>query len=79
MTCFFCSNQINPHKQRYVQATVEHHYKHGGFRLSERSFHLSCFNKFVQLKGRPFNPDTYYRAYDAVLRRDGEVLSDLVF
>jgi hypothetical protein len=77
MTCFLCSNQINPQHQRYVQATVEHHYKHGGIRISNRKFHLSCFPKFVRAGGRPFNPHTTYRAYNAVVERDGEILYEI--
>ena len=77
MTCFFCSNQINPQRQRWVQCCVEHYYKQGGFRQSERGFHLSCFHKFVRLNGRPFNPHTYYRAIDAVVRRGEENLYEV--
>src|SRR6185437_5827139 len=77
MTCFYRSNQINPQVQPYVHATIEHHYKYGGLRLSERSFHLFCFDKFVQLEGRPFNPHTTYHAYDAVVERDGEILYEI--
>ncbi len=77
MTCFYCSNLINPQIQPHVHATVEHQYKHGGFRESERDFHLSCFNKFLEFGGRPFNPHTTYHAYDPVVERDGKVLYEI--
>jgi hypothetical protein len=77
MTCFYCSNQINPQHQRHVHATVEHIYKHGGSRHSDRRFHLTCFDKFLEFGGRPFNPFTTYDAYDAVVERNGEVLEEI--
>jgi hypothetical protein len=60
MKCFFCSNQINPHHQTYIQAQTTAHYKRGGQRFATRNFHLSCFEKFEDLGGRPFNPFTDY-------------------
>ena len=75
--CFFCSNPINPQRQSHVFATIEHRYKGGGVRQSDRGFHLSCFDKFTSLGGRPFNPHTTYEALQAVVKRDGEILYEL--
>ena len=77
MNCFFCSNQINPQRQRHVFATVEHRYKSGGVRHSDRGFHLSCFDKFLSLSGRPFNPQTTYAVLQARVKRGGEILCEL--
>jgi hypothetical protein len=55
--CFFCSRPING---RHVYAVIEHHYKHGGSRESDRRFHPPCFEKFVEQGGRPYNPHTEY-------------------
>jgi hypothetical protein len=58
--CFYCSNPINRNTQTYIHADIRHHYKHGGMRDSDRNFHLSCFEKFEDAEGRPFNPYTLY-------------------
>jgi hypothetical protein len=58
--CFYCGNSINRGKQTYVYAVIEHRYKHGGCRTSDRNFHESCFEKFEESGGRPWNPDTAY-------------------
>jgi hypothetical protein len=77
MICFYCSNQINTQHQSHVHATVEHNYKYGGSRLSDRRFHLKCFDKFLEFEGRPYNPHTDYNAYNAVVERAGEILYEL--
>ncbi len=56
--CFFCSNPINENG-RHVFATIEHQYKAGDSRQSDRRFHPACFEKF-QVYGRPYNPETAY-------------------
>ena len=43
---------------RFVYAAIEHQYKHGGTRESDRRFHPACFEKFEQ-QGRPYNPDNH--------------------
>jgi hypothetical protein len=58
--CFYCSNPINRSTQTHIYAEIRHHYKHGGMRDSDRNFHSSCFEKFEDQDGRPFNPYTHY-------------------
>jgi hypothetical protein len=53
------TSAINRTRQTHVFATIQHNYKHGGHRTSDRNFHLSCFDKFEDV-GRPVNPDTEY-------------------
>jgi hypothetical protein len=60
MTCFYCSNQINPTNQRYISARIAHRYKHGGIRFSNRNFHIACFTTFSFRNRCPFNPHTRY-------------------
>ncbi|HWO40123.1 MAG TPA: hypothetical protein VNO32_66010 [Candidatus Acidoferrum sp.] len=68
-TCFYCSNYINRGTQTYIYAEIRHHYKHGGMRDSDRNFHLSCFDKFQDQDGRPFNPHTHYEVlYSETIR-----------
>ena len=62
--CFYCSNPINRAHQPYVSASVRHNYKHGGTRISDRNFHNTCFDKFEELGGRPWNPETSYVVLD---------------
>lgn len=57
--CFYCSRPINPQGRR-VLATIEHRYKHGGSRQSDRRFHQPCFHAFQIKGGRPWNPYTEY-------------------
>lgn len=67
MICFYCGNQVNPANQRYVSASIQHFYKAGETRISQRNFHKSCYPKFVIKKRRPFNPHTTYLPLYAVL------------
>jgi len=62
--CFYCSNPVNAGLQTHVIARIEHHYKSGGSRESVRAFHSTCFEKFENYGGRPYNPDTQYYAMD---------------
>jgi hypothetical protein len=59
-SCFYCSNPINRNAQPFVTAAILHRYKNGGTRESDRNFHPSCFEKFRDAGGRPFNPETSY-------------------
>ena len=63
--CFYCGNPINSGSQPHVYAEIVHNYKHGGWRKSDRRFHISCFRKFEREGGRPLNPDTVYEVADA--------------
>jgi hypothetical protein len=62
--CFYCSNPINRNSQPFVTATIQHNYKNGYSRQSDRNFHPTCFDKFEDYGGRPFNPDTEYVVLD---------------
>jgi hypothetical protein len=64
-TCFYCGNPINRLSQRYVHAVIEHEYKHGGTRTTDRNFHVSCFEKFETVRGRPYNPHTNYEVLES--------------
>jgi len=57
--CFYCGGPINPQGRRML-ATIEHRYKHGGLRQSDRRFHQPCFHNFQVKGGRPWNPYTEY-------------------
>ncbi len=63
--CFYCSNPINRGTQTHIYAETRHHYKSGATRDSDRNFHVSCFEKFEENDGRPFNPDTRYEVLNA--------------
>lgn len=63
--CFYCGNQINRNKQTHIHAEIQHQYKNGGTRESDRNFHVSCFEKFECQDGRPFNPYTRYEVLSA--------------
>ena len=75
--CFYCSNPINGETQPYVTANTVAHYKHGGQRMAQRNFHESCFDKFVKVGGRPYNPDTDYEVTQWWLAR-GDWKGDVV-
>jgi hypothetical protein len=65
-TCFYCGNRINrngPHRL----ALIRHGYKNGGTRVSERRFHVPCFDRFEAYGGRPFNPHTTYQTLGSSL------------
>jgi hypothetical protein len=63
--CFYCGNPINRDAQTYIYAEIRHHYKNGATRDSDRNFHQSCFEKFKDKDGRPFNPGTRYEVLSA--------------
>ena len=62
--CFYCSNPVNP-DGRHVEATIEHLYKSGDTRMTDRRFHPPCFQKFKVCRGRPYNPQTEYQVVAA--------------
>lgn len=62
--CFYCGNQINRNQQPHIHAAIEHRYKHGGSRISDRNFHPSCFERFRKI-GRPYNPETDYEVLES--------------
>lgn len=61
--CFYCGRPVCAH----IAARIEHHYKHGGSRVSYRLFHEACFVKF-EMHGRPLNPHTEYTVLDSEWR-----------
>ena len=60
MSCFYSSNLTNQEKQTFVAASTLVNFKQGGKRQTEKDSHLSCFDKFVALRGSPYNPETAY-------------------
>jgi len=76
MHCSRCFKLIDP-QQRDDPATVGHQYPLGGFRLSDRRFHLSCFDEFLECGGRLCNPRTEFIAFEARVERNGEALYGL--
>ena len=64
--CFYCQNPINSDGQ-FVEASIEHGYKHGGSRVSERRFHVPCLERLKDEGTRPWNPETAYTVLDEEL------------
>jgi hypothetical protein len=75
--CFYCGNPINLARQPHAHATIRHDYKHGGSRVTDRNFHLSCIEKFEAIGGRPYNPDTNYEILEKEIIEPSSLRSPL--